>query len=405
MPVTSKTRAAERMLDIPFSDIRRVIRRAAEHERAGKAVIHLEIGRPDFDTPQHIKEAAKAALDRGFVHYTPNDGIPALRQAIAERLARCNGLRVDPDGEIIVTIGTVEAVFVALAAFLNPGDEALVPVPAWPNYFHALRLVGAHPVPVPLRAEDRFRLDPGALERAITPRTRMLIVNSPHNPTGAVLDEAQRRTVADVAIRHDLLVLSDEIYDTILYEGHRPVSLATLPGMAERTITVNGFSKAYSMTGWRIGYVAAARELSDAMIRVHQYCATSATSFAQYGAVAAYAGPQAPCAAMVAEFDRRRRVLLGGLAEIDGLAVVPPQGAFYVFPSVEALGLSSAEFADYLLDEFHVAVVPGGSFGAAGEGFVRLAYSSAYESLVEAVARMQEACRRLARTGRVRSGA
>jgi aspartate/methionine/tyrosine aminotransferase len=250
-------------------------------------------------------------------------------------------------------------------------------------------------VHVPLRAENQFQLDPDDLERALTPRTKMMIVNSPHNPTGAVLTPTQLKAIAQIAIAHDLLVLSDEIYEKIIYEGIQPLSLASLPGMAARTITVNGFSKTYSMTGWRIGYAVAPRALTDAMIRVHQYTATSATSFAQFGALAACRGSQECVRAMVDEFDRRRQFLLGALARHAGLACVKPQGAFYAFPSIQHLGVPAETLALYLLRHAGVAVVPGSAFGDLGEGYLRLVYANSYENLVEAVERIARALREI----------
>ncbi|MBM3130727.1 MAG: pyridoxal phosphate-dependent aminotransferase [Chloroflexi bacterium] len=380
---------------IPFSGIRQIVQQATELEKAGARILHLEIGRPDFDTPQHIKDAATRALDEGQVHYTSNYGIIELREAIAEKLSRENHITVDPATEIIVTVGTNEAVALAMLALINPGDEVLIPDPAWLHYFYCVQLAGGVPVHVPLRAENRFQLDPADLRRALTPRTKMMIVNSPHNPTGAVFTPRLLNELAQVAIAHDLWVLSDEIYEKIIYGDAQHISLASLPGMAQRTITVNGFSKTYSMTGWRLGYVAAPRELTDAMIRVHQYTATSATSFAQFGALAAYRGSQECVRAMVDEFERRRRFLLDALAHIAGFDCVEPQGAFYVFPSIKRLGIDSNALALRLLRQAGVAVVPGSAFGEYGEGYLRLAYSNTYENIVEAVERMARAVREL----------
>ncbi|GAB4534749.1 MAG: pyridoxal phosphate-dependent aminotransferase [Anaerolineae bacterium] len=386
---------ARRMDTIPFSGIRKIFQAAVELERQGKEIIHLEMGRPDFDTPGHIKEAAKQALDDGFVHYTSNYGIPELREAIARKLLVENGIQVDPENEVIVTVGANEAILLAMLALLDPDDEVLIPDPVWLHYFYCARLAGARPVHVPLREENGFQFDPSDLERAITPKARMIVVNSPHNPSGAVLDKETLEAIAQIAIRHDLLVISDEIYEKIIYDGVQHHSLASLPGMAERTLTVNGFSKAYSMTGWRLGYVAARKNLIDALIRVHQYSATCATSFAQKGAVAAYRASQDCVREMVSEFDRRRRFLVETLETIDGIHCVRPRGAFYVFPSVKKLGVDDEKLASYLLHEASVALVPGSAFGEYGQGHLRLSYANSYQNIATAVERIAEALRRL----------
>lgn len=385
----TENRQADRLRVIPFSGIRRVSERANQLDREGKTVIHMEIGRPDFDTPAHIKRTAVQALDEGFIHYTSNYGILSLWQAIAEKLRRDNQIQVDPEGELIVTVGAAEALSIAMLAFLNPDDQVLVPDPAWINYFSAPRLAGAQVITYSLRPERGFQPDPDELAKQITPRTRMLLVNSPGNPTGRIIDRETLAAIADLAVARNLLVVSDEIYEKIVYDGAEHVSVASLPGMAERTLTVNGFSKAYAMDGWRLGYVAAARPLIAAMIRVRQNLTTTPASFAQVGAVAAYRGDQACVEEMRREFDRRRQYLVAALNDIPGLSCLRPQGAFYAFPSIKALGLNSAEVAELLLEEAHVAVVAGSAFGQNGEGFIRLSYATAYEEIVEAVDRMR----------------
>jgi aminotransferase len=393
--MTSAIRPARRIQNIPFSGIRKILGRATEHERSGQKVIHLEIGRPDFDTPIHIKEAAKKALDRGYVHYTPNDGILPLREAIADELRKQNGVAYDPNTEIIVTVGAAQAIYLAFVTFLDSDDEILVPEPAWMNYIHSARLVDAKPVLVPLRPENGFQLDPEDLERATSRHTKMLILNSPHNPTGAVFRRDTLEKIAALVAQHDLLVISDEVYSRLIYDGEEHLSFASLPGMGERTITVNAFSKTYSMTGWRLGYVAAPREFAQAMIKVHQYSVTSVTSFAQYGAVAAYTGPQDDANKMLAEFDRRRQLIVEGLRAIRPLSFVSPKGGFYVFPSVQHLGMDGDEFASFMLDEYFVALVPGSVFGPRSKHFIRISYSTSYEDLQEALVRLKQACRRL----------
>jgi aminotransferase len=386
---------AKRMNAIPFSGIRKIFQAAAELESQGKEVIHLEIGRPDFDTPQHIKETAKQALDRGFVHYTSNYGILELREAIAEKLHRENDIQVDPQSEIIVTLGVNQALAIIMLALLDPGDEVLVPDPFYLNYLHCIQLAESRAIRVPLREDNEFQVAPPDLEKAITPKTKMIIINSPHNPTGAVLKKETLESIAQIATAHDLLVLSDEIYEKLIYDGTQHHSIASLPGMAERTVTVNGFSKAYSMTGWRLGYVAARKKLIDSLIRAHQYVGTSANSFAQKGAVAAYRGPQECVQEMVSEFDRRRRFLVEALEQIEGVSCVRPRGAFYAFPSVKELGVPDEKLAYYLLREAQVALVPGSAFGEYGQGYLRLAYSNSYENIQAAVERIDRALRKL----------
>ncbi len=392
--MVTRSRIARRMDHIPFQAIRSVGEEVAKLEKQGKRVIHMEIGRPDFDTPAHIKQAAKDALDQGWVHYTSNYGIPELREAIAEKLRVDNGLEVDPNTEIIVTVGTIEGILMALLATLDPGDEILIPDPAWTSYQHCIRLVGANPISIPLTEEHGFKPRIEDMEALITPKTKAMLVTSPHNPTGVVLSKEELEQLADFARQKDLLVLSDEIYEKLVYEGARHYSIGSFPGMKERTITINGFSKAYSMTGWRLGYVAAPKELIGAMIRVHQYCTVCATSFAQKGAVQALRGPQEPMYTMIKEFDRRRLMVLEYLSQIPEITCVRPQGAFYVFPSIKSYGVPSVDLAKYLLYEAHVALTAGTFFGTYGEGYIRISYANSYENIETGMQRMVEALKK-----------
>lgn len=381
---------ASRMAEVEFSPIRKVFEAARKLEAQGKEVINLGIGRPDFDTPLHIKEAAKAALDKGFVHYTSNYGDAALLKAIADKLKKDNGIDVDASDEIVVTVGASEAVFGAMMSFINPGDEVIIPTPSWINYPYCTNMAGATPIEVPLRIENGFVLDPDDVAERITSRTKMIVITNPHNPTGAVIDQERLLEIGRLAEKHNLIVLSDEIYEKLVYDDTKVFSLASAPGIRERVITVGGFSKAYSMTGWRIGYVAAPRELIRVMIRIHQYATTCATSFAQKGAVAALTSSQDCVKSMVQEFDRRRKLIVSRLNEIPGFRCPLPKGAFYCFPSIEKLGLSSQEVSDYLLHECLVASVPGGAFGKAGEGFMRFSYANSYENISVAMDRIAE---------------
>ncbi len=382
---------ADRMDGIPFSGIRKVLEAANRMQRDGREVIRLEIGRPDFDTPAHIKDAAANALAEGKVHYTSNYGIAELRNALAEKLARDNGITFNPDTEIVVTAGATEAVFMTIMGLLNPGDEILVPNPCWPSYAPCAFMAGVVPVPVPTSLEKGFvpRIDD--ITACLTAKTRMIIVNTPNNPTGAVYRADALSDIANLAIEKDLFVLSDEIYERIIYDGIKHESIAGYPGMKERTVTVNGFSKAYSMTGWRLGYVAADRALIDSLVRIHQNTMACATTFAQWGGLAAISGPQDETEKMIAEFDRRRKFIFGAMEDLPGVRAVKPQGAFYLFVDISELGRSAEEVAMFLLDRAGVAVVPGASFGKYGESCLRISYAAAYEALEAAAEKMAEA--------------
>lgn len=390
---------SERAKTLPFSGIRKIFEAANRLEAEGKKVLHFEIGRPDFDTPIHIKEAAKKALDDGKIAYTSNWGILELREAIAAKMSRDNDLHPDPTTEVAVMVGAIEAVLSGMMSTLNPGDEILIPDPAWPQYFYCAQIAEAQPVSVPLREEHGFQLDPEGVRSRITPRTRMLVINTPHNPTGAVLDLETLEELAEIVNEHDLLVLSDEIYEKLIYDDVEHHSIASLPGMWQRTLTVNGFSKAYAMTGWRLGYLVGPQPLIDAAVRVHQFMTTCANSFAQYGALAALRESQECVREMVTEFDRRRQFIINRIETMDGLSCTRPQGAFYVFPSIKGPGLPSNAFVEYLLDEAHVATVPGSTFGTQGEGHIRIAYSTSYEEIEEGLERIVQAVDQLRQGG------
>jgi aspartate/methionine/tyrosine aminotransferase len=384
----------ERMKKIPFTGIRRVMEQAIKLEAEGKSVVHFEIGQPDFDTPEHIKQAAKDALDKGIVKYTSNFGLLQLRQKIAEKLQDINNLRVDPNTEIMVTVGGEEAVGAILLSLLDPGDEVLVTDPGYIPYYSLVHLASGIPVPVPLIEEKGYAYDYDALERAVTPRTRMLILNSPNNPTGAMFDKDNLAKLAEFCERNNLLVLADEAYEQMVYDGEKHVSFATLPNMKERTITVQSFSKTYSMTGWRIGYIVASKEINSVIVRAHQNLVLCATSFAQAGAIAALTGSQEPLKNMVNEFSKRRNLLYQGLNDL-GIPCHKPQGAFYLFPNISEFGMGSSEFADYLLSKYGVASVPGVEFGQCGEGHLRISYANSYANCQEGLRRIQKAVEEL----------
>lgn len=386
--------AAERMNSLPFSGIRKMMEKATKMQQAGERVIHLEIGRPDFDTPERIKRAADESLAQGHVFYTSNYGTPELRSTIADKMLEKNQVRYDPS-EVLVTVGVGEGTFAGMAAFLNPGDEVLVPNPVWLNYIHVPESLGAVPSTYSLKEENDYQVDFAELESKITSRTKMLVIVDPSNPTGGVFSRETLERLAETARKHDLLVLSDEIYERLVYDGVEHVSIASLPGMKERTITLGGMSKAYSMTGWRLGYLCAPREIVQACVRIHQYTVTCAPSFVQDASVVALRECDEDVETMRREYQRRKDYVVKALNAIDGLSCNNPKGAFYVFVNVKSLGRSSAEVAEYMLDHAKMALVPGSAFGSEGEGYLRLSYAAAYEELVEACERIEKAVQEL----------
>ena len=379
---------ARRVRNLAPSPTLAVSDRARQLKAQGIDVIDLGGGDPDFITPEHIRQAAIEAMNAGDTHYVASAGIPALRKAIADKLRDDNGVEVDPNGGVVVTPGGKQALFEAALAFVEPGVDVLIPEPAWVSYGPMVELAGGTPVPVPLHPDDNWRLTPEKLASARTPATRVLLINSPNNPTGRVLDDGELDAVAAFAREHDLVIFADEMYEKILYDGNQHTSIATLPGMAERTLTFNGLSKAYAMTGWRLGYVAGPRPYMEQIEKVHSHSVTCATSFVQKAGVVALTGSQAFIGEMVAAWDRRRLNLAAGLNQIEGITCPLVEGAFYAFADVRGTGLSSSEAADLFLQEAHVAVTPGIAFGGAGEGHVRLSFATGDELLTEAVDRI-----------------
>ena len=357
-------------------------------------VISLGVGEPDFPTPWRICDAVIDSLQRGSTSYTSNHGLLELRVEIARYLERRYGLQYDPETQILVTVGVSEALDLVMRALLDPGDEVLVPDPCYVSYAPCVTLAHGRPVFVPTGIEDEFKLRPQALSAAITGDTKALLMGYPNNPTGAVMTRDELAAVADVAVANDLIVISDEIYAELTYEGEH-ASVPTLPGMYDRTILLNGFSKAHAMTGWRIGYACGPEEIIEAMVRIHAYVALCAPIVAQTGAIEALRNGDGDCARMVAEYDQRRRVFVNGLNRI-GLSCFKPRGAFYAFPSIEVTGLSSAQFSRALLTDQKVAAVPGSAFGERGEGHIRCTYASSIADLREALARMERFLSRLA---------
>ena len=380
---------------IPFSPIRKLFGEVSRLQAEGKEVISLGIGEPDFDTPAHISEAMFAATRKGATHYTANKGIEELREAIAEKLKNDNDVLYDIE-EIITTVGVAEGVFIALSAFLDPGDEVLVPDPSWLNYSHVPTLNGAVTVLYPLVAENDFQIDVNELEKRITEKTKILVVLDPSNPTGGILRKETLEKVAEFAIKHDLLVISDEIYEKLIYDGNKHYSIAALPGMRERTIILNGFAKAYAMTGWRLGYIAAPAALIPPMAKLHAYLLANASSMVQWGGVAALKGTQEPVAEMVEEFRKRRDYMVKAMNDIKGLSCPNPGGAFYLFVDVKGTGMTGEEFSDYILHEAGVAVVPGTAFGKRATHEVRVSYATSMENLKRAVEKIKNAIEKLA---------
>lgn len=387
-------KTAKRMESLPFSEIRAVMEKATKMQQAGENVIHLEIGRPDFDTPEKIKEAAYESLKAGHVFYTSNYGIPALRKEVAKWETEHHGVQYDAD-EVLVTVGVGEATYASMAAFLEDGDEVLVPNPVWLNYIHVPSSLGAVPVTYNLKEENNYQIDMEELASKITDRTKMIVIVNPSNPTGGVLSRETLEKLSQLAIKNDLLVVADEIYSQLVYDDTKHVSIASLPGMKERTITLGGFSKAYSMTGWRLGYMCAPRGIIAACVRVHQYTITCASSFVQEAAVTALRDCADDVEAMRQEYQRRKDYAVKALNEIDGISCNDPQGAFYIFVNVKSLGMSSMEVAEYFLEEAKVAMVPGSAFGSEGEGYLRLSYACSYEDLQEAIRRIKDAVEKL----------
>ncbi|MCX5975779.1 MAG: pyridoxal phosphate-dependent aminotransferase [Coprothermobacterota bacterium] len=364
-----------------------VLAKARKLEAQGRSVIHLEIGEPDFDTPQHIKDAAVRALADGYTHYPPTAGLPQVRQAVAEYVARSRAIPVAAE-EVIITPGAKPILFFLPLACLESGDEAIYPDPGFPTYQSMIRFTGARPVPITLHEELDFRLDVDELRRLITPKTKMIILNSPHNPTGGVLSQEDLEGIAEAVRGRNLVVLADEIYSRILYD-RKHHSLASLPGMKEQVVILDGFSKTYAMTGWRLGYGVMRADLADAVRKLMVNSVSCTAAFSQMATIQALQGPQEEAEAMVAEFRCRRDLLVAGLNRIPGVSCRLPVGAFYAFPNVKSFGRSSGEIANLLLEQGGVATLAGRSFGEQGEGYLRLSYANSTPNLEEALVRIE----------------
>ncbi len=382
--LTNTNRLAQRVAGLKPSGIRKFFDIAATM----KDVISLGIGEPDFTTPKPILEAGIQSLQRGETHYTSNHGKIELRRAIADNLLRLYGVSYDPGTEIVATVGVSEALYLTFTAILEPGDEVIIPTPCFVSYQAEVILAGGVPIEIPSRPENNFQVDPDEVRKAITPRTKVIFIAYPSNPTGAVAERETLMEIAKIAEQNDLLVVSDEIYDRLVY-GFKHVCFPSLSNsIRKRTILLGGFSKDYAMTGWRIGYAAGPADIIQGLVRIHQYTIMSAPTTAQDAAIEALKSGEQSVQEMVTEYDRRRRLLVGGLNRL-GLKTFEPRGAFYTFPNITASGMDDDTFAQKLLEEEHVAVVPGNSFGPGGEGFVRACYATSYEQIEEALRRME----------------
>ncbi|NLF34301.1 MAG: pyridoxal phosphate-dependent aminotransferase [Thermoplasmatales archaeon] len=378
---------SKRLQEIPVSGTVNISNMVSQLKVEGVDIISFSMGEPDFSTPENIVDACVESLRGGFTHYTPSAGIPELRCAIADRASSESGIPCSPNNVLVTP--TKQAIFMIALAYLDPGDEVILSDPSWVSYEACIRLAGAVPKYVPTRFEDDFIMDPANLAKAITKRTKMIILNTPSNPTGTVLPESTIKAIAELAIENDIYVMSDEIYESIVYDGAKNTSIASLPGMFSRTLTVSGLSKTYAMTGWRVGWMIAPEADILAVNKLQTHSITCCTSFTQPAAVEALRGPQDRRDEMVAEFKKRRNLALDLIAEIKGLECNVPQGAFYLFPRYD-VHMRSVELAAYLLKEGHVAVTPGAAFGPSGEGFFRISYATSEDQIIEGFSRIKK---------------
>lgn len=385
---------AKRMETLGTETAFEVLAKARALEKKGKDVVHLEIGEPDFDTPKNIKDAAAKALYGGYTHYVPSAGIPELRETIASYISKTRKIEAAPE-EVVVTPGAKPIMFFAILACANPGDEVLYPNPGFPIYESVVNFVGAKPVPIPLLEKNDFRADCEFIKEKITKKTKMIILNSPENPTGGVMTKEDLKSIAGcLSNRDDIIVLSDEIYSRGIYEGQHE-SIASLPGMKEKTIVLDGFSKTYAMTGWRLGYGVMRKDLAVKVAQLMTNSNSCTCAFTQMAGVEALKGPQDEVAKMVAEFKKRREVIVDGLNKIEGITCKKPRGAFYAFPNITGTGMDCRKLGDYLLNDAGVAVLPGTSFGSYGEGYLRLSFANSIENIKKALDRIAKAIQKI----------
>jgi len=382
-------RLAEKMSRLGTETAFEVLARAKKLEAKGKDIIHLEIGEPDFDTPKNITEAGIQALKDGYTHYNPSAGLPGFREVIAKEISKTRKIDVNPD-QVVVTPGAKPIMFFCIMALANEGEEIIYPNPGFPIYESVINFIGAKPVPIQLREENDFRLNTDELRKLITDKTRMIIINSPQNPTGGILTEDDLKQIADIAISKDIFVLSDEIYSRIIYEGGHH-SIASFPGMQERTIILDGMSKTYAMTGWRLGYGVMREDLAVLIAKLQTNSNSCTATFTQRAGIEALTGPQDEVKRMVVQFKKRRDVIVEGLNAIPKVSCKTPKGAFYVFPNVKEIGWEVRKLADFLLNEAGVAVLFGTSFGKYGEGYIRISYANSVENIKEGLSRIEKA--------------
>ncbi len=379
-----------RIDDIAPSATVAVAEKAHQLKNRGVEIFDLTAGEPDFDTPSHVLEAGIKALREGQTHYVGSRGIPSLLKAISHKYEQEQRISYDPAKEVLVTAGGKMALYIATRATVSAGDEVLIPEPAWVSYGPVVQLAGGIPRPLPLEGKDNFTIHAGKLERLITPSTRVIMLNSPTNPTGRVLTQSEGEAIAAMAIQHDLIVIADEIYEYLLYDGHRHIGVAGLPGMRDRTIIINGLSKAYAMTGWRLGFATAPATIMDRMLKVQQHTITCAAAFTQIAAVAALQGSKTCLEKMLAAYTDRRNVLRQGLDAIAAISCQTPEGAFYAFPDISRTGLTSEAFCQDALERGGVVMTPGSAFGAAGEGYVRISFACKIATIEKAIKRLQK---------------
>jgi aspartate aminotransferase len=379
---------ADRMSRLGTETAFEVLARAKQLEAKGKEIVHLEIGEPDFDTPRNITDAAIKALNEGWTHYNPSAGLPDMRETIAEYISKTRKIQVNRD-QVVVTPGAKPIMFFSILALVNEGDEVIYPNPGFPIYESVIEFVGAKAVPIQLREENDFRLDTDELKKLVTNKTKLIVINSPQNPTGGILTQDDLKAIADIAMSRDIMVLADEIYSRIIYEGEHH-SISTFPGMQERTIILDGFSKTYAMTGWRLGYGVMREDLAVLIAKLQTNSNSCTASFTQRAGIEALTGPQNEVARMDAEFKKRRDVIVEGLNAIPRISCRTPKGAFYVFPNVKKIGWEAKKLADYILNEGGVAALAGTSFGKFGEGYIRLSYANSIENIKKGLTRIEK---------------
>jgi aspartate aminotransferase len=380
---------ADRMSRLGTETAFEVLARAKQLEATGKDIIHLEIGEPDFTTPRNIIDAGIKALNEGYTHYNPSAGIRELREVVANCISKTRNIQVNPD-QVVITPGAKPIMFFGIMALVNEGDEVIYPNPGFPIYESVIKFIGAKAVPIQLREENDFRLDTDELKKLVTDKTKMIIINSPHNPTGGILTYDDLKVIADIAISKDIFVLSDEIYSRIIYEGEHH-SISSFPGMQERTIILDGFSKTYAMTGWRLGYGVMREDLAALVAKLQTNSNSCTATFTQMAGIEGLTGPQGEVDKMVAEFKKRRDVVVEGLNAIPRINCGTPKGAFYVFPNVKEIGWEVRKLSDFILNEAGVAILFGTSFGKFGEGYIRISYANSVEKIKEGLSRIEKA--------------